>query len=280
VRFEGRVVLITGSSSGIGAALAREFAREGADVALVARRQARLEVIATEIERAGRRAITVVADVTRDGDLERAAARAREVLGRIDVVVANAGFGVGGEVSRLTLDDFRRQFETNVFGVLRTFQATRLDLEQTRGIFVVMGSVSGHLATPGAAPYSMSKFAVRALAESLRHEEASRGVAVVLISPGFVESEIRQVDNTGAHRPEVADSAPSRLRMPAATAARQIVRAVARRRREAVITGHGKLAVFAVRHFPGLVHLVIRKFGVRRRPGPEPAARQTPGSAR
>jgi short-subunit dehydrogenase len=278
-RFAGRVVLITGASSGIGAALARAFAREGADLVLAARRQGRLQALAAELEGTGRRAIPMVADVTRDGDLETVAARARDAFGRIDVVVANAGFGVGGEVGRLTLEDFRRQFETNVFGVLRSYYATRRDLEATRGTFVIIGSVSGHLAMPGGAPYAMSKFAVRALAESLRHEEARRGVAVVLISPGFVESEIRQVDNAGVHHPDVVDAAPSRFRMPAEMAARQIVGAVARRRREAVITGHGKLAVFAVRHLPALVHLAIGKLGVRRRGAPADAP-QTPGSAR
>ncbi len=95
-RFAGHAVFITGASSGIGAALAREFAREGADVALAARRLDRLEALAAEIGKLGRRAVVIPCDVTRDGDLERAAEPTRAALGKLDVVVANAGFGVSG----------------------------------------------------------------------------------------------------------------------------------------------------------------------------------------
>jgi short-subunit dehydrogenase len=259
---------VTGASSGIGAALAREFARQGADLVLLARRADRLAALGAEVEGAGRRALTLTADVTRDGDLERAVAAARAKYGRLDVVVANAGFGVVGPVEQLTLDDYRRQFETNVFGVLRTIHATLADLKAARGRLVILGSVSGHLATPGSSPYSMSKFAVRALAEALGHELAPAGVAVTLVSPGFVESEIRRVDNTGRFQTAAPEPVPAWLLMPTAKAARQIVRAVARRRRELVVTAHGKVAVFFQRHAPWLVARVVRAFGVRSRPEP------------
>src|SRR5207253_2181190 len=228
-RFAGHVVFITGASSGIGAALAREFARAGADVALTARRVERLERLAAELVAAGRRALVAPADVTVDGDLERAVARTRAALGPIDVAVANAGFGVTGPVESLTLEDYRTQFETNVFGVLRTVYATLEDLKKTRGRLVIMGSVSGHVAVPGGSAYAMSKFAVRAFAESLGHELVPHGVTVTLVSPGFVESEIRQVDNRGVWHPEPREPLPRRLVMPTARAARQVVRAVARR---------------------------------------------------
>ena len=264
-RFAGQAVFITGASSGIGAALAREFARAGADVALTARRVDRLEQLAAEIVATGRRALVLPCDVTLDGELERAAARTRETLGRIDVVVANAGFGVVGPLESLTLDDYRYQFETNVFGVLRTVYATLEDVKKARGRVVLLGSVSGHVALPGSTAYSMSKFAVRALAESLAHELAPTGVTVTLISPGFVQTEIRQVDNRGQWHADAREPLPRLLIMPAHTAARHIVRAVARRRRESIITSHGKLAVFVQRHAPWLVRAVVRRFGVRSR---------------
>jgi NAD(P)-dependent dehydrogenase (short-subunit alcohol dehydrogenase family) len=196
---------------------------------------------------------------------------ARTRLGRLDVVVANAGFGVVGPVERLTLDDYRRQFETNVFGVLRTVQAALPLLKTSRGRLVIMGSVSGHIAAPGSSPYAMSKFAVRGLAQALGHELAAAGVSVTLVSPGFVESEIRRVDNAGVFQPGAREPLPAWLVVPAERAARSIVRAIARRRREVVITGHGKLAVLAQRHAPWLVAAVIRAAGLRSRP--EPARR-------
>jgi len=267
--FAGQVALITGASSGIGAALARELARGGADLVLAARRVDRLQAVAAEVEGVGRASLVVACDVTVDGDLERAVARARDRFGRLDVVVANAGFGVVGPLASLTLADYRRQFETNVFGVLRTIYATLPELERSRGRLAILGSVSGWLATPGSSPYAMSKFAVRGLAEAIGPELRPRGVSVTLITPGFVDSEIRRVDNQGSFRAEEREPVPAWLVMPAAKAARQIARAIARRRRETVITGHGKIAVFLQRHAPWLLVWGMRGLGVgsRREPG-------------
>src|SRR5207245_6129875 len=205
-----------------------------------ARRADRLTALAVEIERGGRRALALTADVTVDGDLERAVGQARAKLGRLDVVVANAGFGVVGPVERLALDDYRRQFETNVFGVVRTVHATLAELKAARGRLVILGSVAGYVATPGSSPYSMSKFAVRALAEALGHELAPAGVAVTLVSPGYVDSEIRRVDNTGHVQSASPEPVPAWLLVLTATAARQVVPAVARRRAEVGSAVHGR----------------------------------------
>ncbi len=238
-------------------------------MALAARRVDRLEALASEIGQTGRRALVIRCDVARDGDLERAADEARAGLGKLDVVVANAGFGVTGTLESLSLDDYRRQLETNLFGVLRTVYATLDDLKKAHGRLVLIGSVSGHVAVPGASAYSMSKFAVRALADSLGPELAPHGVAVTLISPGYVESEIGQVDNRGVWRPQAARRPiPASIVMATPTAARKIVSAVARRRREVVITGFGKAAVWLQRHFPGLLAAIIRRFGIKGRREP------------
>ncbi|MBZ5588498.1 MAG: SDR family oxidoreductase [Acidobacteriia bacterium] len=263
-RSAGKVVLITGASSGIGEALAREFANRGAAVALLARRAERLDALAAELHALGRRALAIPCDVTRDGDLEGAVGRVMAEFGRLDVAVANAGFGVVGNLADLSLDDYRRQFEPNVFGVLRTTYAVLDALTLSRGTLVLMGSVSGHLAAPSASAYAMSKFAVRALAGALRGELAPRGVGVVLISPGFVHSEISRVDNHGRFHPQAHEPSHRRFEMSTERAARQIVRAVSRRRRERVITAHGKLAVLLARHTPRLVAWVLERGRVSR----------------
>ena len=114
----------------------------------------------------------------------------------------------------------------------------------------------------------MSKFAIRALALSLGPELAPSGVSVTLISPGFIESEIRQVDNRGVHHPRAKDPLPPWLVMPAEVAARKIVSAAYRRRREAIITFHGKVLVFVQRFAPWVLTLAARR-GVRGRPEPK-----------
>ncbi len=261
----GRVVLITGASAGIGAALARELAREGADLVLTARREDRLRDLAREIEATGRNAVIVCCDVTRDGDLERAVAVAIERYGRLDIAVANAGFGVAGPVDGLSLDDYRRQLETNVFGVLRTLYASLPELRMARGQFVIVGSVSGHVPTPSTSAYCMSKFAVRGFAESIHDELSASGVSVTLVSPGFVDSDIRRVDNHGQVHEDAPDPVPAWLRMPADQAAREIGRAIHRRRREVVVTGHGKALVLLYRYAPWLLRFLIARFGAPKR---------------
>lgn len=243
--------------------MAMDFAHRGADLVLTARRRERLEELALEIRAQGRRAVVVKSDVNTDGDLEVAVAEALDELGRIDYVVANAGFGVAGWFHRRDLDDYRRQFETNVFGVLRTAFATREALEASGGCLAVMGSIMSHVALPGTSPYAMSKHAVRALAESLRNEWRPRGVAVTLLAPGFVDSEIRQVGNDGKRDPAAEDTVPRWIRMRTDKAARKLVNGVVRKRREVVVTGHGRLAVFLGRYTPWLLDVLIRTFGVK-----------------
>ena len=148
-------------------------------------------------------------DVTRDGDLEIAVAGAVLAFDKLDIAFANAGFGIVAPLKKLTLEDYRRQFETNVFGVLRTIYAALPELEKTKGTLVIIGSVSGWVATPGASPYSMSKFALRALANAIAPELRPTGVKVTLISPGFVASEIRQIDNQGIRHDHAKDPDPA-----------------------------------------------------------------------
>jgi len=253
------VVFITGASSGIGAALAREFARQGFALALVARRLDRLTELCDELIRTGARALAVKADVTSDGEMAEAFRLARLEFGRIDIVIANAGYGVRGRFDQLTLDDYRRQFETNVFGVLRTVSLGLDDITRSHGIVVIMGSVMGYVSLPHLSPYAMSKFALRAFAESLRAELAPAGVAVVLIGPGLVQSEFHQVDNRGVFHSEYAAQTAAWLQLSAKPAARQMVRAILRRRGEVIITAHGKVAVWLQRHLPWLVEFVSRR---------------------
>jgi len=257
-RFEGKRVFITGASSGIGAAVARRLALEGARVALAARREDRLEEIKNEIRAQGGTAIAVVCDVTDRSTLDQAVAKTVKAFGGIDLAFANAGFGVVGKFESLDTDAFRRQFETNFFGVLNTIYAVLPHLIESKGHLGVVSSVLGRVGTTENAPYCASKFAVCGLAEVLYHDLGRLGVSVTCIEPGITESEIRKVDNRGVYHPRAKDPAPHFLIVPTERAARAIVNALHRRKFEAVITAHGKIAVWLGRHMPGFVRFLGR----------------------
>jgi short-subunit dehydrogenase len=253
--FRDKAVLITGASSGIGEGLALQLAQAGAKLTLAARRREPLEAVAQKIAALDdtvpiETPSVVTCDVARDGDIELAVAESVRQWGKLDVVFANAGFGVVGGFKKLSVGDYRRQFETNVFGVLRTVFAALPELEKSRGNLAITGSVSGWVSPPGASPYCMSKFAVRALANSITPELCRAGVKLTLISPGFVVSNIRRVDNRGTLHSEAADPVPAWIQMSTEKAARQILRAVARGKKEQIVTLHGKLFVAFERFLP------------------------------
>jgi short-subunit dehydrogenase len=258
--FRDKVVLITGASSGIGEELAWQLGQAGAKLTLAARRGDLLNHLAQRIASGGKPTPLVVeCDVTREGDLERAVSGTVRQWGRLDVAIANAGFGVVGALKKLSLEDYRRQFDTNVFGVLRTIYAALPEIEKTKGNMAIIGSVSGWSAYPGVSPYAMSKFALRALANSITPELRLTGVNVTLISPGFVASDFWRVDNFGKLQPEAKSQVPAWLTMSTEKACRQILRAVARGKREAIITGHGKILVALERFAPWLIRLSWKK---------------------
>ena len=263
--FHGKAVLITGASSGIGEELARQLAQAGAQLTLAARRRELLEKLAQRITAAGKAAPLVVrCDVTQEGSLQNAVEESVRHWGKLDVAIANAGFGVVGPLKKLSVEDYRRQFDTNVFGVLRTIYAALPEIEKNKGNIAIVGSVSGWAATPGASPYNMSKFAVRALANAITPELALSGVKVTLISPGFVASEIRRVDNQGTFHEQSKDPIPFWLIMPTDKAVRQILSAIARAKREAIITGHGKALVFLERFLPWVIRAAGRRMAAGR----------------
>lgn len=277
--FRDKVVLITGASSGIGEELALQLGRAGAKLTLAARRTELLDGVVRKIvqeiaaapparaalaqSKEDAKPLALACDVTRDGDLERAVAETVRHWGKLDVSIANAGFGVVGPLKKLSLEDYRRQFETNVFGVLRTIYAALPEIEKTRGNIAIMGSISGWGAAPGTSPYAMSKFALRALANSVGPELERSGVKVTLISPGFVASNIRRVDNRGGFHPHAKDPVPAWLVMDTAKAARQMLGAIARGKREAIITGHGKLLVALERFAPWINRAVGKRLAAK-----------------
>jgi NADP-dependent 3-hydroxy acid dehydrogenase YdfG len=188
---EDRVVAITGASSGIGEATALACARAGAAVALAARRMERIEQLAEQIEAQGGKALAVQTDVSDEGQAQTFVTRAHAELGRLDVLVNNAGVMLLGPIDGASTDDWRRMIDTNVYGVLYcTHAALPVMREQGSGHIVNMSSVAGRFARAGSGVYNLTKWGVNAFSEALRQECAPIGVRVTLIEPGAVATEL------------------------------------------------------------------------------------------
>ncbi|WP_019009825.1 SDR family oxidoreductase [Deinococcus aquatilis] len=183
----GKVLLITGASTGIGAATARQAVQAGWRVALLARSEDKLQALAAEL--GGEQAIALRADVTQWPDLEGAVAATLERFGRLDAALANAGFTAGAPryaTGDPTPDEWRDMILTNVLGAALTARATLPHLIGSRGHLLLVGSVAGRVATPG--PYSATKWAISGMGESIRREVSAEGVRVTTIEPGRVET--------------------------------------------------------------------------------------------
>jgi NAD(P)-dependent dehydrogenase (short-subunit alcohol dehydrogenase family) len=263
-RFEGLVAWITGAGSGIGKALAIELANQGAIVAVSGRRRANLDEVVSAIAAANGKALPVPCDVTDEASLRAAVATIERAHGRIDVVVANAGFSVAGSIRSLTAADWRRQLDTNVTGAALTAAASLDALEKTKGRMVFVASVAAFTPSPRVGAYSASKAALRSLAQTLDIELHGSGVSVTIIHPGFVESEIAQVDNSGKHDATRVDKRPKNLMWPADRAARVMADAIWSRKLEFVFTGHGKVGAFVGQHLPGVLRFAMTRDGAKR----------------
>ena len=188
---EGKVVVITGASSGLGEATARMLSAQGAVVVLGARRVDRIEALAKELSDAGGRALALQTDVTRAADVQRLVDAAVEKFGRIDVLVNNAGLMPSSPLERLKIDDWDRMIDVNIKGVLYGIAAALPHMKaQKSGHIVNVSSVAGHRVRAGTAVYSATKHAVRVLTEGLRQEVKPYDIRTTIVSPGAVATEL------------------------------------------------------------------------------------------
>jgi NADP-dependent 3-hydroxy acid dehydrogenase YdfG len=189
---EGKVVVITGASSGLGEATARHLSAKGAALVLGARRLDRLESIAAELREAGGKVEVLAADVTRRADVQALVDRAVSAYGRVDVVINNAGFMAIAPMSEMKVDEWERMIDINIKGVLYGIAAALpVFQKQDSGHFINISSVAGiKVFSPGGTVYSGTKFAVRAISEGLRHEVGG-SIRTTIILPGAVDSELK-----------------------------------------------------------------------------------------
>jgi NADP-dependent 3-hydroxy acid dehydrogenase YdfG len=197
---EGKVVVITGASSGLGEAAARRLARDGAKVVLGARRLDRLEALAADLGLD--KGAVVQTDVSKIEEVKRLVDRAVELHGRIDVMINNAGLMPQSPLDRLKIEDWNRMIDVNIKGVLYGIAAALPHMKaQKSGHFINVASVAGHKVRAGGAVYSATKTAVRVLSEGLRQEVKPYNIRTTIISPGMVATELPE----SVTEPDVAE---------------------------------------------------------------------------
>ena len=190
---ENKVVIITGASSGLGETTALHLAKYGAIIIAAARRKYRLDTLVERITREGGRALAVECDVTKREDLEHLAQETLKAYGRIDVLVNNAGLMAQAPLERLKVEEWDRMIDINIKGVLYGIASVLPVMkEQGGGHIINLSSVAGlRVASGRGTVYSATKFAVRAISEGLRIEEAKHNIRVTTLCPGAVESELK-----------------------------------------------------------------------------------------
>ncbi|ANY67167.1 oxidoreductase [Paenibacillus sp. BIHB 4019] len=188
---QGIVVIITGASSGIGEAAAKELASKGAKLVLAARREDRLQKLQEEIQNQGGQAIYKVTDVTSAEQMEELAQFALKEFGKIDVLINNAGLMPNSLLYKKQIEDWNKMIDVNIKGVLYGIAAVLPFMrERKSGHIINLSSVAGHFVGAGSAVYAGTKFAVRAISEGLRKEEYGNNIRSTIISPGMVKSEL------------------------------------------------------------------------------------------
>lgn len=221
----GKTIVITGASSGIGAATARHLAAAGAKVVLGARRSERLDALVADIVAGGGQASALVMDVTSRTDVQALVDHAVHRFGQVDVLVNNAGVMPLSRLDVLDIDGWDRTIDTNIKGMLYGIAAV-LPLMKARrqGQIISIASVSAHVVKAGFAVYAASKSAVRAISESMRQEVAADGIRVTLISPGITRSELVEKIEHAEARQRISEL--SLLALPAESVARAIAYAI------------------------------------------------------
>lgn len=256
------VILITGASSGIGAAAARLFAANGYRVALAARRLERLQALKAEIAAAGGEAVAIQADVSDAASIDAMLQHALEAYGQVDVLFNNAGFGRTKWLEELDpKDDIAAQINTNLTGAILATRAVLPHMIERRGGHIInMSSLAGFLATPTYSVYAATKFGLRGFSDALRREVGVYGIHVSVIYPGGVSTDFSS--HTGADR-KTGLSTPKALLLTPEQVAQGVLRLARRPRRTMILPAIARLGILFASLFPGLTDWLQECFFTR-----------------
>ncbi len=252
--FKNQVILITGASSGIGKEAAIEFAKLGANIVLVARKNDKLEQTANELKKFDTSILICQCDVSKRDQVEEMSKTVLEKFGSVDILVNNAGFAIYGSVSDLTIDEIESQMETNYFGMIyctKNFLPSML--KKKSGHIVNVASVAASFGLPGIASYCASKFAMLGFSEGLKHELKDTGVGITVVSPIMVRT------NFFEHPSFEKMPKFSPMSLSSKTVAKTILKAANSSRLEIIVPSVVRGAVWMKNTFPYFINPILGK---------------------
>ncbi|HAQ18538.1 MAG TPA: short chain dehydrogenase [Prolixibacteraceae bacterium] len=249
---KNKVVIITGASSGIGRALAKEFASRGARLSLAARRTGLLKELQSELPET--QILIHKTDVSQEDDCRMLIKETVNRFGQIDVLINNAGISMRALFEDVDLKVIRQLMDVNFYGTVYCSKFALPYLLKTKGSLVGVISIAGYVGLPGRSGYSASKFAIRGFLDSVRIENLKKGLHVLVAAPGFTASEVRKAALTRDGSEQGESPRDEDKMMSAEECARHIVKAVEKRKRELILTfTKGKFTVFLGKFFPSLL---------------------------
>ncbi len=252
-RLDGKCVVITGASSGIGEALAREYAALGAKVVMGARQEDQLQKIAAEILNTGGEAAYCKVDVVKPEDCEALIKTAIDAFGRIDILICNAGISMRALFDDCELDVLHRLMDVNFWGTVNSVKYALPHLQATKGSIIGVSSVAGLHGLPARTGYSASKYAMTGFLETIRIENLKKGLHVMIACPGFTASNVRFSALTADGQSQGETPRDEAKMMTAEQVARIIIKDTQRKKRLSLMEFNGRATHFIKKLFPALL---------------------------
>ena len=256
---QNKVVIVTGASSGIGLACAREFAIRGSSVVMAARNYKVIEKESEEINSEGFEAFAVKTDVSEEKDCRKLIEAAINKYGRIDILINNAGISMRALFNDVDLKVLKRLMDVNFWGTVYCTRYALPLLLESKGTVAGISSIAGFHGLPGRTGYSASKFAMHGFLEALRIENLRTGLHVLIAAPGFTESNIRKTALVANGEQQGESPRTEDKMMPAGEVAKHIYKAIEKRRRSLILTPEGKSAVLLKKISPKLLDKMVYK---------------------
>lgn len=254
---KNKVVIVTGGSSGIGKACAEVFGRQGAKVVVTGRNQTRLDEVGQLLKQQQIDCLLIQADAGLEADNRMMVERTLETYGKIDVLINNAGISMRALFEDIDLEVFKKVMDINFYGTLYATKFCLPHILETKGSIVGISSINGHRGTPARTAYTASKFAMNGFLEALRTEVMKRGVHVLVCSPGFTSSNIRNAALTAEGTAQGVSPRDEGKMMGPEEVAEALLSALKKRKRDLVLTFQGKLVVFLNKWVPGLMDKIV-----------------------